>query len=130
MNTKLSEYLKRSVDLNMTLSELVDVFQKMCRIPVESETDMILFETGIFDFMGESLLYFSLVRQLDGEYDEYVQIHLDIMFKPDKKNAKFDKADWYEFIDENVFEEIKKSKEYLYLKNFDVYKIDIYTDET
>ena len=55
----LLEYLKNTITDDMTLEEIVDIFEKMCQTPVDE--DMILFETGTYNFTGEELFYFSLV---------------------------------------------------------------------
>lgn len=132
MKTKYDKYLKKAITADMTLSQLVDVFEDMCRLPAPSDEDSLLFETGVYSFTGETLFYFSLVRQLGGvkDKDEYLQIHLDIMFKTDEKNRGFDDPEWYEPIDEKAFEDIKNSEAFCYLSNSEIYKINIYAEET
>ena len=49
--------LRDSVDLDMSLDELIDAFAAMCKLPV-GEPDDLLFETGTFDFTGKKLFYF------------------------------------------------------------------------
>ena len=42
----------------MTLDEILDAFREVCQIPVEVEDDdddILLFETGVYDFTGEDL---------------------------------------------------------------------------
>ena len=59
---EILNYLYNAVNREMRLSELFDAFENMCMLN-SSENDMIIFETGTFSFTGESLFYFSLVRQ-------------------------------------------------------------------
>ena len=58
-----------------SLDDLIAVFEKMCEIPIEEETEkMILFETGTYSFIGKSMFHFSLVRQYPNEEEEYYQL--------------------------------------------------------
>ena len=59
-------FLKAEAAGKTTLPALVDVFEKMCELPIENVSDadiMILFETGTYTFTGKPLFYFSLVAQ-------------------------------------------------------------------
>lgn len=116
-----------------TLQELIDAFESMCQVPIEGtekEQEMILFETGTFDFTGEPLFYFSLVRQYPNEEEEFCQIHMDIHYKPDEANQRFSASVWDTDIEENIFDYIKKSEAYLALASGSIYGIDVYMDET
>ena len=54
------EYLKKTISENMTISDIIDIFEKICN--VSNKDEMILFETGTHSFTGEPLFYFSLVK--------------------------------------------------------------------
>ena len=59
----LEEKLKAAITEDMTLDEILDAFREVCQIPVEVEDDdddILLFETGVYDFTGEDLFYFSI----------------------------------------------------------------------
>ena len=122
------EYLQSMITEQTGLEDIVDIFEKMCQIPVEN--DMILFETGTFSFTGSPLFYFSLVRQFSNEEDEFYQIHVDVLYKPDQENKGLSESVWNEDISENIFEHIRGSKAYTYAKTHAIVKVDIYMDET
>lgn len=122
------KYLKSEINETMQLSELVDVFEKMCQIPIEA--DMILFETGTFSFSDQPMFYFSLARQYPNGEEEYFQLHLDIQYKPSNKNKLFSGSIWNEDIGEDFFSFVRNSDAYLSMKNEKIAKIDIYMDET
>ncbi len=91
---------------------------------------MVLFETGTYAFTGDELFYFSLVKQVPNNDDEYYQIHVDILYKPNRKNRRFKKSVWDDELDESIFDYIRKSKAYKYAQNDDYIKVEIYMDET
>lgn len=122
------DMLKREITEKMSLHEIVDAFERMCRIPIAD--DMILFETGTFSFTGEPLFYFSLVRQFPNAEEEYYQIHVDVLYTPDSTNQAFSFNVWDINIEENIFDSIRKSEAFIYSKSKPYQKIDIYMDET
>ena len=122
------EYLQSMITDKMGLEAIVDVFEKMCQM--SDGDDMILFETGTFSFSGSPLFYFSLVRQFSNEDDEFYQIHVDVLYKPDQENSAFSESVWNEDIPENIFEHVRGSKAYTYAKSHEIVKVDIYMDET
>ena len=109
---EILNYLNNAVNREMRLSELIDAFENMCMLN-SSEKDMILFETGTFSFTGESLFYFSLVRQFSNGEDEFFQLHVDIMYQPNSKNADFSYAYWNDEIEGNFFDFVKTLKVYM-----------------
>jgi len=122
------EKLENSINEKMTLSEIITVFEKFCEEPIDD--DMILFETGTFDFTGESLFYFSMVRQFPNEEEEYYQIHVEVLYRPTDDNKSFREAIWDEDIEGYIFDYIRESKAYECVRNERYYKIDIFLDET
>ncbi|MBP3203961.1 MAG: hypothetical protein J6M66_00905 [Lachnospiraceae bacterium] len=122
------EFLNKSITENMSLGEIVDVFEKMCEVKIQDE--MILFETGTFTFTGEPLFYFSLVRQIPNEDEEYYQVHVDVLYYSDKENEIFSEEVWNEDVDENIFDYIRASGAFAYAVNNHYIKVDIYMDET
>ena len=124
----LLEQLNESINESMSLSDIVKAFEKMCEEPIDN--DMILFETGTFSFTGESLFYFSLTRQFPNDDEEYCQIHVDVLFKPNMTNHEFSFTVWNIDIKDNIFDFIRKSATYEYAKSEPYQRIDIYMDET
>jgi len=112
----------------LTVEQIVNAFEKKNKELDEGES--ILFETGIYDFTGEKLFYFSLVKQYPNEEEEYVQEHTDILFEPDGENCELKECVWNFDIEENIFAYIKKSKAYAYATQHSYIKVDTYEDET
>lgn len=132
---EILSYLKNEIDGKTSLPELVDAFEKMCLIElegVEDDDDLLIFETGTFDFTGEDLFYFSLVRQFPNGEDEYFQLHLDIRFTPDKINKKFHKTLWSDEFDQKAefFEAVRSSKAYAALEGTPVVSVGCEMSET
>lgn len=127
---KILDYLQKTITDTMSLAEMVDAFEKMCQIEIDSETDMILFETGTYDFSGPEYFYFNLVRQFDGEDDEYTQLHLEIMYEPNSTNEEYTDFDWDEDVEGDFFDMVRQSEIYHILENVKFVKYDIYMDET
>lgn len=128
---EILELLKDITREDMNLSELVNAFEKMCKIKingVDEEEDMILFEVG--GFSGKSWTYFSLVRQFPNEDEEYIQLHLDIRYKIDTRNNLPSESIWSEEVSGNFFDYIRNSEGYLFLKDKQIIKVDVFMDET
>ncbi len=132
-NKNILDILKENVADKKCLDELISAFEDMCKVHIEAENKdekMILFETGTFSFSGNPMFYFSLVRQYPNEEDEFYQLHLDIMYEATSDNCTFEQATWSFDLEENIFEYIRRSEEYLLLKDVPIAKIDVYRDET
>ena len=80
---ELLEYLKCNISTNISLDEIINTFEEMCKTPIEE--DLLLNEYGVYDFTGEDLFYYDLVRQYPDGEDEYFQLRASIMFSPDEK---------------------------------------------
>ena len=124
----LVEYLKNTITDKMALEDIVNTFEQMCLVPLED--DVILFETGTFSFTDEPLFYFSLVRQFQNDDEEYIQIHVDVLYKPTDENAAFQEAAWSDALDEPIFDYIRKSPAFAYAKDREYVQFDIFMNET
>ena len=123
------EFLKTHAVRGKTLPELVDVFEEMCRIPIEN--DALLFETGTFDFTGEKQFNLSLVRQYPQKAgDEFCQLHMDVIFPADETNARFRGNFWSEDVEGDFFRCVRSSRAYLAMQDVMPMKTDVYLDET
>ena len=129
-NTKedLLKYLQNNLSGNTSLENIVNVFEKMCSMPIKD--DMILFETGTYSFTGKPMFYFSLVRQFPNGEDEYYQLHIDVLYNPSDENKIFQHTVWNEDIDENIFEYVKNTSAFAFCKNEEYNNFEIYLDET
>lgn len=125
------EYIKdleTKITEGMSLKEIVGVFEQMSQEPIEEE--MFLFETGTFDFTGEEMFYFSMVRQFPNEEDEYYQIHVNVLYEPSEKTSQFLTMVWDEDLDENFFDYIRTSEAFEAVKDDRYVDVEIYMDET
>ena len=76
----LIQSLKEKITDQMSLEDMVNVFEEMCGTPFDEE--MILFETRTFTRLSnEPLFQISLVRQVPNDDEEFYQVHLDIFYK-------------------------------------------------
>ena len=127
-NMELLEYLKSNISINKSLDEIINTFEEMCKTPIEE--DLLLSEYGVYDFTGEDLFYYDLVRQYPDGEDEYFQLRVSIMFSPDEENRFLQDTLWSDDSDENFFDYIKKSDGYAYAKAHEFKSIDIRIDQT
>lgn len=111
---ELVEFLRSNIKEGMSIDQIMDIFKKMCEIPTDDEDECILFETGAYDFTGENIFYFSLIRQYESEDEEYYQVFVKLCFAPDSFNTKLYDEIWSDSIDEDIYSAIKKSKSYKY----------------
>lgn len=95
------------------IEKAVSAFETFSKCLFECELDEMLWETGAFNFTGELLYYFSLVRQfqLDGE-DELWQLHLDLMYKFIPRGLGTRNCYWDSEDERNFFDVIRDSKIY------------------
>lgn len=125
---RLLEYLKSRIFDNSSLADIVNVFEKMCSIPIKD--DMILFETGTYSFTGEPMFYFSLVRQFPGCEEEFYQIHVDVLYVPTEETKAFVQSTWNWDIKDSIFHHIRNSQEFEFCNGIKYSKTEIYLDET
>lgn len=124
----LLKFLKKNISINNTVDEIIDVFEEMCKTPIED--DLLLHEYGVYDFTGEELFYYELIRQYPDGEDEYYQLCVSLMFAPDEENQCLEDSLWSDETDENFFDYIRKLPAYDYVKNHNIKAIDITIDET
>lgn len=125
---ELLEFLKSNISINNSLDEIINVFEEMCKTPLEE--DLLLNEYGVYDFTGEDFFYYDLVRQYPDGEDEYYQLRVSIMFCPDEENCALQDTLWSDDSDENFFDYIRKSEGYAYAKKHKIKSIDIRIDQT
>ena len=127
-SVSLLNFLKDNISTDNTVDEIINVFEEMCKTPVEE--DLLLLEYGVYDFTGEELFYYDLVRQYPDEEDEYYQLRVSLMFSPDEINRELQDTLWSDDTSENFFDCIRKSSGYEYAKNHIIKSIDIRIDQT
>ena len=127
-SVSLLNFLKDNISTDNTVDEIINVFEEMCKTPVEE--DLLLLEYGVYDFTGEELFYFDLVRQYPDGEGEYYQLRVSLMFSPDEINRELQDTLWSDDTSENFFDYIHKSSGYEYAKNHIIKSIDIRIDQT
>ncbi len=125
---KLVSFLKERITLQTPLGEIVAAFEEMCQTPIDE--DMILFETGSFDFFeGEPPYLFSLVRQFPNNMDdEFYQLHVDILYPSDESAPE--ETTWSDDVEGNIFDHIRASAAYVYAERRKPIDIRIEIEET
>lgn len=122
--------LNSAIHEGMELEEMIDAFSQMCQTSV-GEPDDLLFETGTFNFTGENLFYFSLVRQFQFmDADEYVQLHLDVLYTPGLSTKLLFGTKWDSQVDGDFFEMVKSSQAYAVVKDMVPVQVNVWIDET
>ena len=121
-------FLKSNIKPDMSLLSIVDIFSRMCRIKIDCEDEMFLFETDIIPCNSKDIFQISLVRQFSCGNDEPIEIHVDIIYNI-KENHKNLLTRWYENY-EDFIQTVLLSKAFEVCKNKDIEKIDIWMEET
>ena len=124
----LLKFLNDKISVRNTVDEIIDVFEEMCNTPIQEE--LLLLEYGVYDFTGEDLFYFDLVRQYPDGDGEYYQLRVSLMFTPDKETFELDDTLWSDDTDENFFNYIRSSSGYEYVKMHQIRSVDIRIDRT
>ena len=126
--TALLTFLKERISETNTLDEIIDAFEEMCQTPIED--DLLMLEYGVFDWTGEDLFYFELVRQYPDGDGEYYQLRVSLALAPDHECRELEEVLWSDDTDENFFAYIRKSSGYAYAKNHPIKALDIRIDQT
>lgn len=122
--------LRDSIHDGMTLDEMIDAFAEMCKISV-GDPDDLLFETGTYNFTGQKLFHFNLVRQFQFmDEDEYVQLHLDVLYTTSLLTAPLHNIEWDSTIEADFFDMIRSSRDYRVVKNMPIAKVNVFIEET
>lgn len=122
--------LNDSIRDGMSLEEMIDAFSRMCETSV-GEPDDLLFETGVFDFTGEKMFHFSLVRQFQFlDENEYVQLHLEILYSPRPLLKLLYGTKWGTPSDGSFFEHVRNSPAYKAVQNLPIAGVVVRIDET
>lgn len=89
--------IRSAVTDESSLEEMLTAFEEMCRIPVETTTEMFLYEVYSYESDGNAYLMCHIVRQVDEPgSDEFIQLSLDIEYLLDEDLADFKETTWIE----------------------------------
>lgn len=132
MNGVIVNRLKQKVLMDNPLDKLINEFKEICENEYKKD-HLFLFETGVFNFTGEDLFYFSLViKDKDNDDEDSSQIHLDINYLPNQELKQFSNISiWSNSINE-LLKTIKESDVYKYItsNNLKPYNIEVFENET
>ena len=118
-NTIENMFLERKFNSNNLNPIIVwESVKEFATIEVDCEDDSFLFQCGTFDFTGEEMFYWDIVRQFsvmeDGEYDHMEQLHIAVLYKPNDKLNSLSTEQWsYDFDSkEDFFKEVESLDEF------------------
>ncbi|RDI41083.1 hypothetical protein [Falsibacillus pallidus] len=130
-------YLKGSIGEDTDdIKKVWEKFKDFSMETVEGEEDKeILFQCGVYDFTGEELFHFDLVRQFtvyeEDDYSHMEQLHCEFLFKPTSELKKLNVDEWsmdYDDI-ENFFNHIESTNEFKIPLSLKPIKLEIYQEE-
>lgn len=94
---EIYRFLAGSITEDSSLEELMDAFSRMSEIPVDSSTNMYLYEVHPYEVEGTRYLYCHIVRQVDApDSDEFIQLSLDITYLCEDDMEHFEEVTWFE----------------------------------
>lgn len=116
----------------MPLSEMVDMFEEMSKIPFDTDDDTLLMDTCFYDptFSGKVVHNFFLVRQIADKKGEYYQLHLDVTLEAEQTEISFPSPIWSDAIDGNFFDAVRSSEPYLQAIKEKVLQVEVHLSRT
>lgn len=123
------DFLKSNINNNSPLLTIVDKFSSMCRMKIDGNDEMFLFEAEPVEYKNKTMLMFSMARQFSDENDEQIQIHTDIIYNTDTNIKKISTCSWHEN-SADFIQTVLMSKAFGICKNLQIEKIDIWADRT
>lgn len=128
----MEEALKRAIEGKTTLPELVDAFESTCRAYLwtpDDEDDLLLFETGNYNFTGTPTFQFSLTRQIPDGNGEYLQLRLTAHYPKHPLGLLLYRTVWSHRTPD-FFTTVRTSLPYKLMHNETILSVDCFTDET
>ena len=130
---KALKFLKKSIQPSMTLSEMIDVFEEMSKMPIKTDDDTLLLDTCYYDptFSGKIVHIFSLVRQVPDSKGEYYQLRLEITLETQETEISFPKPIWSDAIGgQDFFAVVRNSLPYQQAIKQKIIKAEVHLDRT
>lgn len=128
------EFLKNNIKHDMSLHDIVGVFEKACE--QTAGKDKLIFEYGFGRYGVHSMrrldeyFGFCLTRECKAEDGKTYQIHVDVFYGPTVKSRSFQKTQLNNNdVDGDFFEYIRNSDAYKYAQTAQIYNIEIYMTE-
>lgn len=115
------------------LDIIVDVYKEFSKIKVDCASDDFLFQCGVFDFTGERLFYWDIVRQFMIEekncYSHMEQLHFEAKFEPNTELEDLLTVEWSTGDLDQYFDDIASSMDFtLPFHKYVPRSIDIYQE--
>lgn len=138
------QFLKDEIEGLSTLSEIIDVFRHMCGA-FPKDDDLLLFPYGrplplltwvcrrlmpSFFTNAETLIPFSLIRQVSSGDGEYDQLCVDVLYRPTRKTKLPYRAFLCDGIRGDFFDRVLRTRAYARLKDTPIERIDVYLSGT
>jgi hypothetical protein len=130
---KALKFLKKNIQASMTLSEMLDVFEEMSKLPIKTDDDTLLLDTCYHDptFSGNVVHIFSLVRQVPDSKGEYYQLRLEITLETQETEISFPTPIWSDAIEgQDFFEVVRNSTPYQQAIKQKMIKAEVHLDRT
>jgi hypothetical protein len=128
---KLCKTLKKKIKNSTTLDQIIDGFFDVVSQAKPNDEEMLLYEVGYFSHGNDKdLCSFCLIRQTPARQDEFYQMHLELLFDTGNEEHTLHEYEWREPEDGDLREYILQSKAYESLKDKNIYKINVWVDET
>ena len=105
--------LSGAVTEESTLEEMLTAFEEMSEIPVDSYSNMFLYEVYSYEWETENYLKLHIVRQVDEPgTSEYIQLHLDIVYAFDGEMADLTECIWFDNDSAGFLSYVRQSEAY------------------
>ncbi len=130
---KAFKFLKKNIQASMALSEMIDVFEKMSKMPIKTEDDTLLLDTCYYDptLSGKIVHNFFLVRQVPDSKGEYYQLRLEIYLETQETEFSFPNPIWSDALGgQDFFEAVRNSTPYQQAIKQKIIKTKIHLDRT
>ena len=123
---EIYQQLRTAVTDGSTFEETVSAFEEMCRIPVETTSEMFLYEVYSYESEGKDYLMCHIVRQVDEPgSDEYIQLCLDITYCPEEDLSECGEATWFEADPAGFLDYIRSHELYEIFSTMPIYRRDV-----
>lgn len=117
------------------LTLIISIFKEFSKVDIDCSSDAFLFQCGVYNFTGEELFYWDIVRQfeieVDNEYDHMEQLHFEVKFIPTQDLRKFNITKWsFELESDEYFSMVESLEEFTVpFKEYIPKSIAIYQEE-
>ena len=139
-NNEQVVFLRENINEDMSLLEIIDVFDKACRDT--RDTDWYTLEFGPFnystydhyadEYVDQGLYYcFCMKRRFRLDDGRFYVICVSVLYEPNSENKDFKHVEMHSLvdIDGDFFEYARKSYSYNYASTEEISRIDIYMVE-